>query len=449
MSGAPAANAHSTSADPLAPWMPTADQPFDLPRAGHLLRRAGFGGSLAEREQLVQGGVDAAVEAVCGGRADATLDGMLPQVLQLGGEERLRGWRMLRLLRAPQPLHERMTLCWHGHFATSIRKVTSEALMAAQLRLFDEHGLDRFDDLVLRVARDPAMLRWLDSDANVAGRPNENFARELFELFTLGIGSYTERDVREAARAFTGWRADEQRFRFVRRLHDSGEKVVLGRRGPLSGEDVVALAVQHPACARFVATKLLTWFVHPPPIDDEVAAVARCFDEQQRHVGNTLRVLLRSNLFFGARAYRSRIKGPIDWIVGFVRSLGARAAPLPLGRAAARLGQALLAPPSVEGWHGERAWVTSATWLLRLNFVAELCAGRGGYGLAPAAGEVVPDGSARERADWALRALLDGDVSDAGRAAVQRFAASRAATGTGGSGALLHAVMALPEASLL
>jgi uncharacterized protein (DUF1800 family) len=291
------------------------------------------------------------------------------------------------------------------------------------------------------------MVRWLDNDTNRKGRPNENFARELFELFALGRGHYTEADVREAARAFTGWHLDGECFRFAAGQHDGGAKTVFGHAGAFGGEQIVALTVQRPESARFLARKWLAAFVHPEPEPAEVEALARAYEANDRDVGRTLAALLRSRLFFSARAFRSMVAGPLDFVVGAVRSLGARAAPVRLAAAAAAMGQALGEPPSVEGWRGDRAWLTSATWLLRVNFAAELFAGRGGYALAPAPDALLADArTPDERADLALELLLDGVASDAARRALRAFAAGPAAQGRSGAGALLHAVLSLPEA---
>jgi uncharacterized protein (DUF1800 family) len=435
--------------NPLAPYEPTPQDPFDLKKAGHLLRRAGFSASLREREIAVRAGVEATLERLFAGLAGGEADAGLADALALGGLERVRAHRCWRMLGGQTPLRDRLTLFWHGHFATSDRKVRNERMMAGQLATFDRLGGGRFDELLLAVARDPAMVRWLDNDSNHKGRPNENFARELFELFALGRGNYSEQDIKEAARAFTGWHLAGERFAFVAGRHDAGEKTVLGARGRLGGDDVVALAATHAASARFLATKWLQFFVRPEPAADEVGALAAEYRKNDRDVGRTLRVLLRSRLFFSAASYRALVKSPFDYAVGLVRSCGAGASPQRIGTAAGAMGQALLEPPSVEGWRGGRAWVTSASWIVRSNFAAELFAGRGGYRLAPDAEAILGPVGPRERGELALEILVDGDVPDAARERILAFAASRACQGPGGAGALLHAVATLPEAHLL
>jgi uncharacterized protein (DUF1800 family) len=433
---------HSSS-DLLRPFAPNPTRPFDLRLAGHLARRTGLCADLATRQRWVRAGVTAAVQqALTPGRGDDP-DALFDAAVASDDVARVRAYRVWRALAGRDRLRERMALFWHGHFATSNQKVQSARLMARQLALFDAHGLGRFDALLLAVARDPAMLRWLDSDRNVKGKPNENFARELFELFALGRGAYGERDVQEAARAFTGWREQHERFLFAAGQHDDGEKQVLDARGLRDGQAVVALAAAHPRSAEFLARKWLATFVHPQPTAAEIAALAQVYTACDRDVGRTLHTLLASELFFSARAYRSRIKSPVDFAVGAVRCLGARVAPAALTRAIDQLGQVLLEPPSVEGWHEERAWLNPATWLARANFAADLAAGRRGLRLQPAPHELLR-GTAEQRAAHAIELLLDGDVTPASRDALTAFAAR-----ADDAASILQAALCLPEAQLL
>jgi uncharacterized protein (DUF1800 family) len=436
--------------DPLRPWQPSAREPFDLKRAGHLLRRAGFGGPLRLRERMVREGVDAALQVVAPDETAASpADALLRDVVALGEIERVRSFRVWLCLQGQSPLRERTSLFWHHHFATSNRKLLDPRAMAMQQAMFDARGLGTFDELLLAACRDPALLRWLDNDTNVAAKPNENFARELFELFTLGRGNYTEQDVREAARAFTGWHVRDGQFHFAGWLHDNGSKQVFGSSGALGGEDIVRLCAERPESATFLARKWLCWFVHPEPMPEEVEALLRCYLEQGRHVGRTLRVLLRSELFFGARAFRSKVKSPADFVLGLVRGLNCRAAPDELARAMGRMGELWLEPPSVAGWPGERAWLNTATWLQRSNFAAELLAGQRGK-LQPRPEDLLAGlGSPEERTTAALDLLLDGEASAESRKRLLAFARSDAGRGPGGASALLHATTALPEYQLL
>ncbi len=435
--------------DLLRPYAPTPARPFDLRLAGHLARRAGFGVDLTTRRRWVARGHEVALhEALLPGRGEDA-DALFADVLATDDIERVRAYRVWRALAGRHPLAERVALFWHGHFATGNQKVQSARLMARHMALLDEMGLGRFDDLLQAVSRDPAMLRWLDAAQNVKGRPNENFARELFELFALGLGAYGEGDVQQAARALTGWREQFERCVFDRAQHDRGTKTVLGEQGPMRGETVVALAAAHPRSATFLARKWLAAFVHPQPTAAEVEALAGEYRRQDRHVGRTLETLLRSELFFSTRAYRSRIKPPLEFVLGAVLALGARVPPAALARVVGKLGQVLLEPPSVEGWHQEKAWLNSATWLARSNVAADLCAGRAGLALRPGAAELLRGArSVDDRVALALDLLLDGDATDASRAALQELAAGLGDDPTAAAG-ILQATLCLPEAHLL
>jgi uncharacterized protein (DUF1800 family) len=430
--------------DPLAPWHPTDADPFDLGAAGHLFRRLHGGVDLETRRRAVRRGLRRTLRALFDRRSEgrSSLDGWADVPVALGDAAALRAYRVWRLLDATDPLAERMAMFWHDHFATSIAKVADVGQMARQLALFDRLGLGSFEQLTLAVARDPAMIRWLDNDSNTAEHPNENFARELLELFTLGRGGgYDEHDVREAARAFTGFDVRDGEFEFVERHHDGGDKTVLGARGSLRGEDVVRLAVAHPDTHAHVARRLLAFLVHPEPSEPEIEAVARCFAAHDGEIAPVVETIARSRTFFSARARRSRIKDPLDWTVGSARLLGVRVPPRQAAEAAADLGLSIAAPPSVEGFPRERQWLTSTTWLRRANYAAEV--------LCPAAAEALADlGSTPDRLVTTLvDALLDGllDSDSTGRLvdlARRTPAADRVAATT-------HAVLLLPEAQLL
>ncbi len=438
--------------NPLQPYEPSQRDPFDLRKCGHLLRRAGFAASLPRRRELVRAGLTAALAHVQPATdAVPPHDALLREAIAFGDRARVRAFRVWLALRCAHPLRERASYFWHGHFATSDQKVQDPRAMALQMATFDRLGLGRFDDLLAAMGRDPALLRWLDNDVNTAQRPNENFAREVFELFALGRGAYTERDVREAARAYTGWHVRDGVFHIERHLHDAGEKEVLGRRGAFGGDDIAALAAARPESARFLAAKWLRFFVHPEPAEEEVAALATVYERSGRDVGATLRTLLSSRLFFSPRAYRSKVKSPADFVIGTVRLLGGRAAPTALAAAMAGLGETWLEPPSVEGWHGELAWLSPAAWLLRSNFVADLVGGRRGR-LAPSPATMLAGlATPRELARAAALYLLDGDVSAAAQAQLEAVAAASGGESNGAAAKIvvLHAAACLPEYQLL
>lgn len=435
--------------DLLLPYEPTPRDPFDLRKAGHLLRRAGFGGSLQLRLELVRLGVEAAVQRLSAPVPASASDALLQEAIALGNIERVRAYRVYLALQGEPALSLRMTAFWHDHFATSNQKLGDPRAMALQLDVFDRLGLGPFPELLLAVVRDPAMLRWLDNDSNVKAQPNENLARELFELFCLGRGNYSEHDIQAAARAFTGWHVRDDRFHFAAHLHDGGDKQVFGQRGAFDGDDIVRLASRRRESATFLSRKWLAAFVHSQPESAEIEALADVYEGCERDVGATLTVLLRSRLFFSKRAYRSKIKSPADWVLGLVRGLGARAAPSELAVAMGRMGELWLEPPSVAGWPGERAWINPASWLLRVNFAADLLGGRRGK-LQPRQQPLLQRYTQPEdRVQAAALLLLDGDLDPDCRQRLLAFAASDAGRGPGGDAALLHAVTMLPEAQLL
>ena len=435
--------------DLLQPFVPTAADPFDLRKAGHLLRRAGWSGSLRQRRELVRVGVAAAVASVMPAAEVPPAEELLQEAIAFGDIEHVRSHRVHACLQSSQPLRERMSSLWHDHFATSNKKLLDPRAMALQQAMFDRLGLDTFDNLLLAVSRDPAMLRWLDNDTNRKGHPNENFARELFELFALGRGNYSESDIKEAARAFTGWHVIDGQFHFLAAYHDAGDKQVFGQRAAFGGQQIVSMTAARPESARWIAQRLLRFFVHPQPSAEEVEALAACYTHHGRHLGRTVHTVLASRLFFCPRAFRSRVKSPAEFVLGLVRSLGALAAPSELALAMGAMGESWLEPPTVEGWPRDTAWLNPATWLLRANFAADLLAGRRGK-LRPAADDLVDAaGKPAERVAAAVDVLLDGNVSAASRARLLAFAAGPAAAGPGGSAALLHATACVPEFQLL
>jgi uncharacterized protein (DUF1800 family) len=355
----------------LKPFKPSAARPWDRAAAAHLLRRAGFAPSEEEVARALEEGPGSAVRRLVepgpeSARSDE-LD-LLGESLGVRNDiDAMRGWWLLRMCSTDRPLAARMAAFWHNHFATSNAKVRSAALMLGQLRTFERLGLGPFGDLMLAVAQDPAMIVWLDAEQNVKGRPNENFARELFELFTLGVGHYSEADIKEAARAFTGWRQRAGRFQKSAGSHDNGAKTILGEVGDFGGEDAVRIAVAQPQCAMFLARKLAQEFVCPEPPDELVDEVAESLTAGGLDIGATLAKLLASEAMFDSRWRGTRIKSPVEFAIGACRSLHLRVAARALGDSVSQMGQRLFEPPTVKGWDGHRAWINSATMLVRLN----------------------------------------------------------------------------------
>lgn len=373
----------------LRPYEPSPRTPWDAAAAAHLLRRAGFAPSMRELRATVSAGPHQTITRLIDGVAEtpryAELTPLGPRLARRDDLSALRSWWLLRMAATANPLRARLAVFWHNHFATSNAKVRSTALMAAQLETVERFALGRFGDLLAAIARDPAMIIWLDGDQNAKGRPNENFAREMFELFTLGVSHYREQDIREAARAFSGWHQRGGRFHFARGEHDQGEKCIFGVRGRLGGDDVMRITLSQPACAAFLAAKLLREFVCPQPPPALIDALAARLRETDYDIAATLRALFSSAAFFDPRWRRSRIKSPVEYAIGIVRSLELRAPGPALASAVSEMGQRLFEPPSVKGWDGHRTWINDATMLVRLNAAARATRGAGEFGLQPAA----------------------------------------------------------------
>ena len=287
----------------------------------------------------------------------------------------LKAWWLFRMQRVSNPLPEKMTLLWHNHFATSYAKVQSVDHMLAQNDLLRKHALGDFRELLHGMARDVAMLIWLDGNANRKRHPNENFAREVMELFSLGEGNYSERDIAEAARAFTGWHVRRNQFWLNRIQHDTGIKSVLGQRGNFDGSDIIDICLDQPACPRFLAWKLLRTFVVDRPSDAQLEALANRISHHKFQMTPVIRELLGSRMFFDSAHRGSLIRSPIELVVGTYRTLNVSAHLPDTVSILADLGQDIFEPPSVKGWEGGRQWINSTTLLKRTEFATQLIRG--------------------------------------------------------------------------
>lgn len=287
----------------------------------------------------------------------------------------LRAWWYREMLDTPSPLTEHMTLFWHNHFVSSQQKVRSLTLIYRQNLLLRRYALGNFAALLHAVARDPAMVIYLDSVSNRKGEPNENFAREVMELFTLGEGHYSEQDIREAARAFTGWSLERRtgEFRFRPRLHDYGEKTVLGHRGDFNGDDVLDILLDQPATAEFITAKLWREFISPTPDPREVSRLATVFRSSHYEIKPLLRALLVSDAFYAPRNRAVLVKSPVELIVGTLRLLDMHPEDLrPAAFSGRNLGEDVFAPPNVKGWPGGDTWINSQTLLARRQLITRL-----------------------------------------------------------------------------
>ncbi|QEL55891.1 DUF1800 domain-containing protein [Chromobacterium paludis] len=359
--------------------------------ARHLLLRTGFGANPAQIAAFAPLSREAAVDKILAGvRAQAVTPppgwtnepferpsqpGLSEEQKKALQQERnqhavaLRSWWLTEMRDTPSPLTEKMTLFWHNHFVSSLEKVRSPQMMYRQNLLLRRYALGDFGQLLHAVARDPAMMRYLDTVNNRQDQPNENFAREVMELFTLGEGHYSEQDIREAARAFTGWGLDRaQEFIYRPRLRDDGDKVIFGQRGDFDGDDVVDLLLQQPSTAVFVTNKLWRNFVSPTPDAATVNKLAADFRRSHYQIKPLMRALLLTPQFW--RSQGLLVKSPVELTVGTLVTFDLRP---PDWRVIAglnrQLGQDVFAPPNVKGWPGGEAWINSATLLTRKQFL--------------------------------------------------------------------------------
>lgn len=367
------------------PWQPKEAEAWSIERVVHLHRRSGFLATWPELQRDLKGEPQDAVTRVLNGssRIGGTPADFEQMSEVIGASAsassdpaRLKAWWIYRCLFSPNPLGERLTLMWHNHFATSNAKVANLGQMKRQNELFRELAQKPFGELLRAVVKDPAMLVWLDADENRKQRPNENLAREIMELFTLGVGNYSESDVKEAARALTGWSVEEGRFKFNEQQHDGGEKSILGQTGDFDGDDLIELLLNSPAVAERIANRLASEFFGEGGIAPEaISELADGLRRNELSIGWGVETILRSQLFFSDGQLRNRVVGPVEYVVGLVRTLEQSSPPpstLKLAEWVSRLGQDMFYPPNVFGWPGGRAWMTSRALIGRANFAIAL-----------------------------------------------------------------------------
>lgn len=361
------------------PYRPSPEAPWDLRRVGHLFRRAAFGAPMSQLQQALTAGPQKTIQALLdGGKGqddfNRETDKLAESLARVNNGNQLRDWWLYRMLYTPNPLREKLTLFWHNHFATSNAKVQNAGYMLRQYRLLHSHALGSFATLLKDMSLDPAMMVWLDARDSKKGNPNENYARELMELFSLGIGNYTEKDIREAARAFTGWTLQGNDVVFTKRDHDDGEKNVLGKKGAWKPDDIVRICLEQQASPYFITKKLFRFLVSETiePTRELLQPLASTFSKSGGDVAALVRTVLQSNLFFSPQAYRTRIKGPVDFALGIVRGLEGRIGTTSLAEVLESLGQSVFHPPSVKGWDGGPAWLNGQTLLYRQNLALAL-----------------------------------------------------------------------------
>lgn len=356
---------------------------FTLAHAHLFARRTMFGATKEQLEQLVEQGLEASLEKLFGYGYGLDLhpdNPFKPTASMKDGKQiqLTQGRWLFEMIHSKQPFREKLALFWSNHFVVSVDKVRKAAPLLHYLETLYTHGLGSFRDLTLAVSQTPAMLRYLDNDRNRKAHPNENFARELLELFTLGIGNYDEADVAEAARAFTGWTYknfdSNPTFFFDKGQHDTGSKTVLGQTGPLTGKAVITRCAEHEATPYFVAQKIWRTFVASEIDKPSVLAIAQTFQESQGELQVVFRELFSSQVFYESAG--RLVKSPLDYVVGTLRSLGGSSlekTDYDLLRATLlSLGQVPLAPPNVAGWSGGRSWISDSTLLARINWARKL-----------------------------------------------------------------------------
>jgi uncharacterized protein (DUF1800 family) len=383
------------ASDLWAPYTPDAKQPWGLPRVVHLHRRAAFAATWDELQRDLKDGPERAVQRLLDGAAnlhaakefDSIAVLLFDAATSQGEIGRLKAGWFYRFLFSPDPLSEKLTLLWHDHFATAYSKVEDVGLMRRQNDTLRKHARGKFADLLNAAVREPALLLYLDAQTNRKGHANENLGRELMELFTLGVGNYTETDVKEAARALTGWSVDEGKFVEIAARHDGGEKTILGHRGKLNGAKLLGLLLAHPATARRVTVKLVRQFFGENGVPaDAVQQLADGLRERRLDISWAVETVLRSRLFFDAANVRSRVLSPVELVVGSARALelfDPAPSTLALADWSARMGQDLFDPPNVGGWPGGKKWAHSRGLIARANYAAALVAG-------PSSGRSIP-----------------------------------------------------------
>jgi len=358
--------------EPFAAYVPSEQEPWDVRRIGHLMRRAGFGLTDDWLDSFQPAGPEEAVAVLTEyDPQDDPLNDLIEQLegyLVFAEPKSVQGWWVWRMLNTTRPLQEKIALFWHDHFATSQGKVNNVKFMHNQIELFRRTGLGSYRSLANAVTQDPAMLIWLDGNTNHKGAPNENYAREIMELFLLGIGNYSESDVKQLARCFTGWQIQGEKGVLNPGLFDEGEKTVFGQKGQFDSAIGIDILLEQPMASRYLASCLLKEFVHPNPLSEHVEHLARRIVEEKWEIKPVLQEILKSRLFFSEWAYRSKIKGPIELCVGSVAALGGKVNTGFVRDSAAKMGQELLFPPNVKGWDGQETWINANTVLLRFNY---------------------------------------------------------------------------------
>jgi uncharacterized protein (DUF1800 family) len=367
--------------DPTWAWqvyVPNDEMPWTRRRAAHLLRRAGFGYRWDDLEQVYELGPTTGVDQLFDLTVNHTFDQQMAAtgaaVASRQEPRQLSIWWLLQMAQVPNSMLEKLTFFWHGHFATGADKVRDNRALFSQNQHLRRLALGSFTELVNEIARDPAMLIYLDTTDNRKTRPNENFARELLELFCLGPGNYTEQDIQQLARCFTGWEVRAGRFHFNPHQHDDGSKTIFGRQHAFDATEAIAHVVKHPACAPFIVRKLIRYYVADEMElpDQLVEPLAETFRSNNNSVHSVVETILRSNLFFSQQSIGAKIRSPVELAVFLLRMLQINYKMEPLASQLESMGQLPYFPPNVKGWEGGRTWINAATLLGRNQLARNL-----------------------------------------------------------------------------
>jgi len=390
--------------------MTTVHNKQDVALMGHLLRRAGFGATPSEMDKALDIGYDAMLEELLNpDHPDEIPDDLIRRYHVDLSDLRSSGgahW-VYRLVMTDTPLREKMCLFWHRIFATASTKLIQNRVVTNQITMFRENGMGSFDNLLLKLSRDPAMIMWLDNQDNHGSNINENFGREILELFAMGVGNYSEDDIKETARAFTGWRVVNPdymsirmrnntarpygymswQFEFDSEDHDDGEKTILGQTGNWNGEDAVRIICEQPATAAFLARHMYHFFVadelpvpqwpHEAPRDPEaIDILCKAYFDNGHSIKAMLQAMFESDFFKADSARYARIKSPAEMVIGTMRLAGPIELPSQetymADAACANMGQGLFRPPSVEGWQGGTEWINTGSYVVRVNFASQI-----------------------------------------------------------------------------
>ena len=457
--------------------MTTVQSRQDTKLMAHLLRRAGFGATPDELDRAMSMGYEATLEELLSPTGADELPNDLIRRYHVDQSD-LRSpvaasalW-VYRMVKTESPLREKMCLLWHRLFATGATKLIQARVVTSQIDMFRQHGMGKFDNLLIELSRDPAMIMWLDNQDNHAASINENYGREILELFSMGVGNYTEDDIKECARAFTGWSVVNPDYMSIKMRnntarpygyiswqfeyndddHDHGEKTLLGETGDFNGEDAVAIICKQEATARFIARHLYHFFVadempvpqwpHTPPRDPEaIDVLVHAYFDSGYSINAMLRALFTSDFFKAEASQFARIKSPAEMVVGTLRLAGGVELPsqdtYAASSACSNMGQGLLAPPSVEGWQGGSEWINTGAYVQRVNFASKTLNDPSRPGVKAIIERVAQSaGSAEPNPEQLVDACLDVlgplEVLDSTHAGLVDFAASQGRAGFDG-----------------